>query len=70
PHMLVVEVIERSYRSHFSEAKQALLALNKLGLIISLDDFGTGYSALSYITKLPIDTLKIDASFIAKDPDE
>ena len=70
PHKLEVELTESCFISHFSEAKQELLALKKLGVHITLDDFGTGYSALSYLTKLPIDTLKIDASFIAKVPDE
>ncbi len=56
--------------SNFHEAKVALKRLKMLGVSIALDDFGTGYSALSYLTKLPIDILKIDASFIAKIPDE
>ena len=70
PRKLEIELTESCFISHFSEAKQELLALKKLGVHITLDDFGTGYSALSYLTKLPIDTLKIDASFIAKVPDE
>ena len=43
---------------------ELLTALQKLGVKISLDDFGTGYSSLNYLTKLPINTLKIDKSFI------
>ncbi|WP_404341188.1 EAL domain-containing protein [Pseudoalteromonas mariniglutinosa] len=70
PAKLEIELTESCFISHFSEAKQELMALKKLGVHITLDDFGTGYSALSYLTKLPIDTLKIDASFIAKVPDE
>ncbi|RLA01766.1 MAG: GGDEF-domain containing protein, partial [Gammaproteobacteria bacterium] len=42
----------------------SLQQLKKLGLSISIDDYGTGYSTLSYIKKFPVDTLKIDMSFI------
>ncbi|CCQ11445.1 diguanylate cyclase/phosphodiesterase (GGDEF & EAL domains) with PAS/PAC sensor(s) [Pseudoalteromonas luteoviolacea B = ATCC 29581] len=67
---LEIELTESSFVSNFHEAKVALKQLKALGVSIALDDFGTGYSALSYLTKLPIDILKIDASFIAKIPDE
>jgi diguanylate cyclase (GGDEF)-like protein/PAS domain S-box-containing protein len=65
-----IELTESSFVTNFHEAKVALKKLKSLGVSIALDDFGTGYSALSYLTKLPIDILKIDASFIAKIPDE
>ncbi|CAM4037579.1 EAL domain-containing protein [Pseudoalteromonas byunsanensis] len=65
-----LELTESSFISNLHEAKSELQKLKSLGVSIALDDFGTGYSALSYLTKLPIDTLKIDASFVAKIPDE
>jgi EAL domain-containing protein (putative c-di-GMP-specific phosphodiesterase class I) len=46
------------------DATKLLSNLQELGVKISLDDFGTGYSSLNYLTKMPIDTLKIDKSFI------
>ena len=68
--LLEIELTESSFIGSFSQAKEQLQQLKTLGVHIALDDFGTGYSALSYLTKLPFNTLKIDASFIAKIPDE
>ncbi|MEX0697627.1 MAG: EAL domain-containing protein [Dongiaceae bacterium] len=61
---LTIEITERVMLDHISEVDLALAALKNLGVRIALDDFGTGYSSLSHLKRLPIDTLKIDRSFV------
>ena len=62
--LLELEITENIMMHHLNESLQTLEQLKKLGIQISIDDFGTGYSSLSYIKKFPIDSLKIDKSFI------
>lgn len=66
PNEIELEITESILIEDFAEVKDKLLLLRDYGLRISLDDFGTGFSSLSYLNGLPIDTLKIDKSFIDK----
>jgi len=64
PHQLTLEIVETALIQDVDLAKQVFSSLRNLGVRIGLDDFGVGYSSLSYINEYPIDTLKIDQSFI------
>ncbi len=64
PSEIELEITESVLIDDFTEVTEKLVTLRDIGIKISLDDFGTGYSSLSYLKGLPIDTLKIDKSFI------
>lgn len=59
-----IEITESVLIEDYKEAISVLTVLREYGFRISLDDFGTGFSSLSYLKEMPIDTLKIDKSFI------
>ena len=65
PEHLTLELTENILMSHIDDAVGTLQALRRLGAHLAVDDFGTGYSSLSHLSKLPIDSLKIDRSFVA-----
>lgn len=64
PKYIEVEITESMLMKSFDKNVSILDEIKKLGISIALDDFGTGYSSLNYLTKLPIDVLKIDRSFL------
>ncbi|SJZ59733.1 diguanylate cyclase (GGDEF) domain-containing protein [Treponema porcinum] len=64
PDAVEIEITEGIMIENMNEAIEKLNSLKNIGLSISLDDFGTGYSSLSYLQVLPLNTLKIDKSFI------
>ncbi|SFX69815.1 EAL domain-containing protein [Marinospirillum alkaliphilum] len=67
--LLELEVTETLLMTAPEEATQLLGELKKTGVRIALDDFGTGYSSLAYLSRLPLDVLKIDKSFVDGLPD-
>ena len=61
---LELEITESLIMEDIKHSIHSLQAIRALGLTIALDDFGTGFSSLSYLAKLPVDSLKIDRSFV------
>lgn len=66
PNLLVLELTEASLMENAPANAAVLKTLRSMGVHISIDDFGTGYSSLNCLKRLPIDTLKIDRSFVQK----
>lgn len=67
---LELEITERMFLNISNAVRETLDKLTNKGVKLSIDDFGTGYSSLSYLKQLPIDTLKIDRSFIMGIPED
>jgi len=64
PHNLEIEITEGAMMQDISAAIRSTAQLKEVGVRLSLDDFGTGYSSLAYLSRFPIDVVKIDQSFV------
>ncbi|HEX4596515.1 MAG TPA: EAL domain-containing protein, partial [Burkholderiaceae bacterium] len=70
PELLELEVTESSMMHDAEQSVQVLTALKNMGVRLAIDDFGTGYSSLAQLNRFPIDTLKVDRSFIRNIPSD
>jgi diguanylate cyclase (GGDEF)-like protein len=66
PAALTIEITETTLMRNADDTARRLLEVKRLGVRIAIDDFGTGYSSFAYLQQFPIDSLKIDRSFISR----
>ena len=66
PGRLEIEITENMFMSDLQSCTHKLQVLSNKGVSIAIDDFGTGYSSLNYLRELPVDTVKIDYSFVSE----
>ena len=64
--LLILEITESAIIGDINTSRIVLRELRTMGVRVALDDFGTGYSSLTHLSDLPIDTIKIDQSFVAE----
>ena len=67
-HRLYLEVTESMLMHDIEHGAEIMQIIGKLGIDFALDDFGTGYSSLNYLTRLPVNTLKVDRAFVRDVP--